>query len=158
MASSIRNLSSTSPNQKDFSLYKIGIAVSSYHSSITGSLLDACKNRLLEAGIKPEHIYVSYAPGAFELPLACQRHLFNSDDRLCNAAIALGCIIQGETRHFEFIAQAVAQGCMKLSLKYNKPVAFGVLTTDTLEQAQDRSGGKYGNKGIEAAEAVLQML
>ncbi len=175
MASHLKSLGSSSPasHQVDYSHRIIGIAVSAYHIDITRSLLNACLGRLMEAGVLKCNVIVLEVPGAFELPLGCkklitakhrQRHIDPAypANRLsqvgCDAVIALGCIIQGETRHFDFIAQAVAQGCMDLSLEHSIPVAFGVLTVNSLEQAQDRTGGKYGNKGIEAADAVLAML
>ena len=93
-------------------------------------------------------------PGAFELPFGASEL---SSKRKFDAIICLGCIIQGETRHFEFIANAVANGIMQVSLKEELPVIFGVLTTNTLEQAKERCGGKYGNKGVEAAITALKM-
>jgi 6,7-dimethyl-8-ribityllumazine synthase len=94
-------------------------------------------------------------PGSFELPLAAQ---WSAKKKKIDAVICLGCVIQGETRHFEFINQSVAQGIKDVGLKYNKPVIFGVLTTDNMRQAMDRAGGKHGNKGDEAAITAIKML
>jgi 6,7-dimethyl-8-ribityllumazine synthase len=135
---------------------KIGIVVSEWNETITGALKEGALVFLNESGIAKNQIFVHTVPGSFELPTAAAA-LLDADDSL-NAVICLGCIIQGETRHFEFIAQAVANGIMRVSLDYGVPVIFGVLTCDTMEQAQDRAGGKYGNKGNEAAYSCLRML
>ena len=94
-------------------------------------------------------------PGSFELPLAAQ---WMAQVEEIDAVVCLGCVIQGETRHFDFICQAVAQGIIEVGLKYNKPVIFGVLTPSTQQQALDRAGGKHGNKGDEAAITAIKML
>ena len=111
---------------------------------------------LLEAGVARQNILDFEVPGSFELPSAAAMLLDANED--VDAVICLGCIIQGETRHFEFIAQAVADGIAKVGIEYTVPVIFGVLTCDTAEQAADRSGGKHGNKGVESAASCLQML
>ena len=111
---------------------------------------------LLEAGVARQNILDFEVPGSFELPSAAAMLLDANED--VDAVICLGCIIQGETRHFEFIAQAVADGIAKVGIEYTVPVIFGVLTCNTAEQASDRSGGKHGNKGVEAAASCLQML
>ena len=113
------------------------------------------KTLLKQAGIPESQISVIQVPGSFELILASQK-LAQRDE--IDGVIALGCIIQGETRHFDFICQAVATGISDVNLKYDKPVIFGVLTPDTQQQALDRAGGKYGNKGEEAAYTVLRMI
>ncbi len=96
-----------------------------------------------------------YVPGSFELPLGALR-LLNTEKY--NSVICLGCVIQGETRHFDFICDAVSHGIMDLNLRTNTPVIFGVLTTNTLQQAKDRAGGKHGNKGVEAGITALKMI
>lgn len=111
---------------------------------------------LLEAGVPKQNITVRNVPGTYELPIAAQMVL--AADPSVDAVICLGCVVQGETRHFEFICQSTAQGIKDVSLKYNRPVIFGVLTPDTMQQALDRAGGKYGNKGQEAAVAALEMV
>jgi len=135
---------------------KIGIVVSDWNETITGALKEGALAFLCEAGIDKKQIIVHSVPGSFELPSGVIM-LLNANDAI-DAVICLGCVIQGETRHFEFISQAVANGIMRVSLDYGVPVIFGVLTCDTVEQAQERAGGKHGNKGIEAAYTCLKML
>lgn len=155
MATQLKNLSET--NVKSNSLFKkakIGIVVSEWNTEITSSLMNEAVSFLLHKGVKEKNIQVKYVPGSFELPLGAQWMAQQNVD----AVITLGCVIQGETRHFDFICQACADGIMQVGLQYNKPVIFGVLTTQNQQQAIDRSGGKHGNKGIEAAETALKMI
>jgi 6,7-dimethyl-8-ribityllumazine synthase len=133
----------------------IGIVVSEWNTEVTGALCQGAVDSLVEYGIKPKAIDIRYVPGSFELPLGAFLML---QAKKYDAIICLGCIIQGETRHFEFIAQAVAKGIMDLGLGWLTPVIFGVLTTDTIEQAKARAGGKHGNKGVEAAVSALKMI
>ncbi|MDR3046424.1 MAG: 6,7-dimethyl-8-ribityllumazine synthase [Bacteroidales bacterium] len=140
----------------DFSKFKIGILVSEWNEAITGSLKQGAQQTLKEYGVLPQNIITHAVPGSFELPTAAVM-ILEGDDTL-DAVICLGCIIQGETRHFEFIAQAVATGLVQVGVDYNSPVIFGVLTCNTYQQAEDRAGGKHGNKGIEAAVSCLKML
>ncbi|MDR2971288.1 MAG: 6,7-dimethyl-8-ribityllumazine synthase [Bacteroidales bacterium] len=146
---------SDSPSLKNINI-KIGIVVSEWNEAITNALKEGALAVLREAGIAQKQIVIHSVPGSFELPLGALM-LIDSDDSI-GAIICLGCVIQGETRHFEFISQAVANGIMNVSLDYAIPVIFGVLTCDTMEQAQDRAGGKYGNKGVEAAYTCLKMI
>lgn len=138
----------------DASEIRIGIIVSDWNKDITQALLDGAIKTLKAGGIINENIIVYHVPGSYELPQAAGKMI---DSFEIDAVICLGCIIQGETRHFEFIAQAVAQQCMHVATNSTTPVIFGVLTTDTFEQARERAGGKHGNKGDEAANAALQM-
>ncbi|RYM34746.1 6,7-dimethyl-8-ribityllumazine synthase [Brumimicrobium glaciale] len=140
------------PNGADF---KIGIVVSEWNENITFNLLKGAKEALLENGVKEENIHVHYAPGSFELPLASQWLLEKED---IDGVVAIGSVIQGETKHFDFVCNATAQGVKDVGLKYNKPAIFCVLTDNNLQQAIDRSGGKHGNKGIEAAIACIKMV
>ncbi len=133
---------------------KFGMVVSEWNQRITFALAESAKNTLKKHGAKEENIALSYVPGSFELPLGGQL-LAESGD--FDAIILLGCVIQGETRHFDFICQGVTQGTMELNLKYNLPFIFGVLTTANQEQAIARAGGKYGNKGDEAAITAIKM-
>jgi len=156
MASSQKNLGSYSgKNLISISEKRIAIIVSEWNDDVTDSLYSGCLQTLLEHGAKKGNLITQYVPGSFELPLAAQRMAANSN---FDAVICLGCIIQGETRHFEFICQAVSHAIMRVGLDNNKPVIFGVLTTDTKKQALDRAGGKYGNKGEEAAITAIKML
>lgn len=134
---------------------RIGIVTSEWNQEITYAMRDACVETLESHGVKPERIQFVSVPGSFELPYAAQQ-MIQSDGM--DAVICIGCIIQGETRHFEFIAQAVAQGIMRVSLDSNTPVIFGVLTTQNMAQALDRAGGAHGNKGVEAAFTCIKML
>lgn len=156
MATSEKNLSDYNkdeiPNGADF---KIGIVVSEWNLDITSNLLKGALQALADNGVKETNIQVKYVPGTFELPLGAQI-LFEST--YTDGVIAIGSVIQGETKHFDFVCEAAAQGIKDVNLKYNKPVAFCVLTDNTKQQAIDRSGGKHGNKGIECAIACLKMI
>lgn len=156
MATEGKNLSEynkeTIPNGADF---KIGIVVSEWNDSITLNLLSGARQALLDNGVKAENIPVQFVPGAFELPLGCQLMLESSD---VDGLVAIGVVIQGETRHFDFVCSGTTQGIMDVNLKYNKPVTFCVLTDNTMQQSIDRSGGKHGNKGTECAVACLKMI
>jgi len=156
MSSSNKNLSQSEgsdiPNGNGM---RIGIVVSEWNHEITNALKEGAMKTLLDNGVTENDIKVNYVPGSFELTLGAQ---FLCEDKLIDAVICLGCVIQGETRHFDFICEAVANGVTNVSLKYNKPVVFGVLTPATMQQAQDRAGGKHGNKGVEAAVTVLKMI
>ncbi|HSJ08286.1 MAG TPA: 6,7-dimethyl-8-ribityllumazine synthase [Longimicrobiales bacterium] len=134
---------------------RVGIVVGRFNDLITERLLSGARSCLVEHGIDADRIDVAWAPGAWELPLAAQ---FLLEKRGCDAVVALGCVIRGDTPHFDFVAGAAANGLGALSAAKGVPVAFGVLTTDTMEQALARAGGKAGNKGWEAALAVLEML
>lgn len=134
---------------------RIGIVVSEWNDAITGALFDGAVNTLLQNSVKKDNIIIIKVPGSFELTLGSQ---FLCEDKMIDAVIALGCVIQGETRHFDFICDAVAKGITDLNLKFNKPVIFGVLTPENMQQAQDRAGGKHGNKGDEAAVTALKMV
>ena len=135
---------------------RIGIAVSEYNPEITSKLLESCQDELVSRGLLLKDIHVVKVPGAFELPYACQKL---AESKKYGAIIALGAVIQGETPHFDFIANATTHGIMDISLKYKMPLVFGVLTTNNLKQAKDRiQGGKKGNKGKEAALTALKMI
>jgi 6,7-dimethyl-8-ribityllumazine synthase len=156
MATSLKNLSETDikPN-KAIKKFNIALVVADWNTEITHSMRDAAIGFLKEQGLKESNISIHPVPGTFELPLGAQ---FLAQNKKIDAVIAIGCVIQGETRHFDFICDACANGIMQVGLQYNIPVIFGVLTTNNLEQAKERAGGKHGNKGIEAAETALKML
>jgi len=156
MATKEKNLSAKSiKSTSDLTSKKIAIVVSEWNEEITDSLYEGAANTLVQNGIQKKNIIKSYVPGSFELSLGAQKM---AKKKNVDAVICLGCVIQGETRHFEFICQSVAQGLKDVALKFDKPVIFGVLTTDTFQQALDRAGGKYGNKGDEAAITAIKML
>lgn len=133
----------------------IGIVVSEWNDEITHALLKGTLETLLKQGAKEKNISVSYVPGSFELTLGAQ---LMAEKKKFDAIICLGCVIQGETKHFDFICDAVANGITQLNIKYNIPVIFGVLTPNYWQQAKDRSGGKHGNKGVEAAITAIKMV
>lgn len=156
MASSLKNLSEYSQkNLADVSQKRFAIVVAEWNEEVTGALLNGALETLQKEGASEDNIVVKTVPGSYELSLGAQ---WMAQNPKIDAVICIGCIIQGETRHFDFIAQAVAQGITDVSLKYNKPVIFGVLTPDTQQQALDRAGGKHGNKGDEAAITAIKML
>ena len=139
----------------DGSNYHIGIIAAEWNPEVTGALLKGAVDTLREHGVKEENILVRHVPGTFELSSAADMMLRHQNP---DAVICIGCVIQGETRHFEFICQAVSQGITNVALKHERPVIFSVLTTDTMQQALDRAGGKHGNKGIEGAVTALKMI
>ena len=140
------------PNGADF---KVGIVVSEWNPNITENLLAGARTALLENGVLEENILIQYTPGSFELPLSAQ---FLLEEKLVDGVIAIGSVIQGETKHFDFVCNSTALGIKDVGLKYNQPVIFCVLTDNNMQQAIDRSGGKHGNKGVECAIACLKML
>ncbi len=156
MASNLKNLSEYNQNTlPKADNMKFGIVVSEWNAEVTDALAEGAYQSLLDNGATKENIIVKKVPGSFELVLGAQLLLENSE---VDSVLCLGCVIQGETRHFDFICDAVSNGIMKLNMEYNCPVIFGLLTTNTLEQAKDRSGGKHGNKGIEAAITAIKMV
>jgi 6,7-dimethyl-8-ribityllumazine synthase len=156
MSSVNKNLSVTEgseiPNAKDF---KFGVVYSEWNYEVTNALKEGTIKTLLANGAKQENILIKTVPGSFELTLGAQ---YLAEFTEVDAIICLGCVIQGETRHFDFICDAVAKGITDLNIKYNQPFIFGVLTPDNQQQALDRAGGKHGNKGDEAAITAIKML
>lgn len=156
MATALKNLSvytkENIPNGADF---KVGIVVSEWNDSITFALLKGAKETLLENGVPEEHILIRYVPGAFELPFGAQLMLDNTE---VDGVIAIGVVIQGETKHFDFVCQGATDGIMKVMLEYNSPVSYCLLTDNNMQQSIDRSGGKHGNKGVECAVACMKMI
>jgi len=134
---------------------KFGIVVAEWNYEITGALAQGAVDTLKKHGAKDENIILKHVPGTFELTLGAQ---YLAEFTPIDAIIVLGCVIQGETRHFDFICNGVTQGITSLNMKYNKPFIFGVLTTDNQQQALDRAGGKLGNKGDEAAVTAIKMI
>tara|TARA_R110002073_G_scaffold56905_12_gene144777 strand:- start:12096 stop:12563 length:468 start_codon:yes stop_codon:yes gene_type:complete len=134
---------------------RIAIIASRYNEAICDSLVEGAKRTLAEAGYDAASVVVVRVPGAWELPIVAARMLKQSK---MIAVITLGCVIKGETTHDEHINRAVSEALMRLSIESDSPVGFGLLTCNTVEQALQRSGGNVGNKGEEAAEAVLELL
>ena len=156
MATQYKNLSAFSVDQlPDVSQKTFAVLVSEWNEEITNRLAEGALATLQQHGVSDERIVQYRVPGSFELPLAAQKMAAQSD---VDAVICLGCVIQGETPHFDYVCQAVALGIKDVGLKYDKPVVFGVLTTDDMQQARDRAGGRHGNKGDEAAMTAIKML
>jgi len=155
MATNLKNLSDydikTVPSAKGM---KFGIVTSEWNSEITSALLKGAYETLLKHGAKEENILRKYVPGSVELTLGAQ---FMAEYADLDAVICLGCVIQGETKHFDYVCQSVTHGITELNMHYNIPFIFGVLTTNNQQQAKDRAGGKHGNKGTEAAVTAIKM-
>ena len=155
MATELHNLSGYDPGLvPDASDFTFGIVVAQWNHEITEALWEGAHKTLIEHGVKPENIIRIDVPGSFELTFGAKILL---EKPHIDAVIAIGCVIRGETPHFEYISQSVSNGLTQLNVMFRKPVIFGVLTTNTLEQALDRAGGKYGNKGVEAAVTAIRM-
>ncbi|WP_088342121.1 6,7-dimethyl-8-ribityllumazine synthase [Robiginitalea sediminis] len=155
MATAGKNLSDYEPaGFPDCTGLRVGLVVSSWNAEITGALADGAYQTLRSCGMPEEQILRWDVPGSFELPFGCKRMIAREKP---DAVIAIGSVIRGETAHFDFVCQGTAQGIMDLNLQTDVPVIFCVLTDDTWEQARARSGGKHGNKGVEAAVAAIQM-
>lgn len=156
MASELKNLSEYSQNNiTDISKKVFGIVVAEWNSEITEALYNGAYTTLIKEGAKPENIIRKTVPGSFELTIGSQ---WLAQKKKVDAVIAIGCVIQGDTKHFDFICNAVANGITQVSINTNKPVIFGVLTPNTQQQAIDRAGGIHGNKGDEAAITAIKML
>jgi 6,7-dimethyl-8-ribityllumazine synthase len=155
MASALSNLSDFNPAEvpsgKD---YKVAVVVAEWNQQITENLFLGAKEALMACGVEEQHIHRSNVPGSFELVFGAKKAL----DQQVDAVIVIGSVIQGETKHFDFVCQGVTQGIISLNLSSNRPVIFCVLTDNTLQQAIDRSGGQHGNKGVEAAVTALKMI
>ena len=156
MATSLKNLSdydiNSVPNAEGM---KVAIVVSEWNIDITGALRDGAISTLIKHGVKEQDIFLSYVPGTFELTYGAAK-LVNEME--LDAVITLGCVIKGDTPHFDYVCSGVTQGISLINAEGNIPVVFGVLTTDNLQQAEDRAGGKHGNKGDEAAITAIKMI
>ncbi|MCR4816382.1 MAG: 6,7-dimethyl-8-ribityllumazine synthase [Bacteroidales bacterium] len=141
------------PSGKD---YAVGIVVAEWNKEITDALANGAMETLRKYDVAEENIRLVHVPGSFELTTGADLMLRN--DVSLDAVICIGCVIQGETRHFDFICDAVSQGLTAVAVKHEKPVIFSVLTTNNMQQAQDRAGGKHGNKGVEGAVTALKMI
>ena len=139
------------PNAKDF---RFGIVVSEWNPDITENLQKGAIETLIDCGARQENIISWEVPGSFELVYGCKKML---ETLQLHAIIAIGNVIQGETKHFDFVCNGVTQGIIDLNVKYSTPIIFCVLTDNTKQQSIDRSGGKFGNKGIECAVAAIKM-
>lgn len=156
MSSADKNLSVfTTDGLPDITNKKFVIVVAEWNSEVTEALFQGAYKTLVDHGAQTQNIIRANVPGSFELSFGSQVYAQKAD---VDAVIAIGCVIQGETKHNDYINNAVAHGLTDVALKYNKPVIFGVLTPNTLQQALDRAGGIHGNKGDEAAITAIKML
>ncbi len=158
MATAFHNLSEYNPN--DLTLpgierKRFGIVVSEWNENITGKLLEGAIQTLLEQGAREENIFVKHVPGSFELIYGSRLMInkYNTD-----AVLALGCVVRGDTPHFDYVCQGVTQGIATLNAEGTIPVIYGLVTTNNMEQAEERAGGKLGNKGVESAVTAIKML
>lgn len=156
MSSRLKNLSEYYKEKiPDASRMTFGVVVSEWNPEITFSLYKACMETLAGHGAKDKNIITYKVPGSFELPAGANILMIT---KKVDAVICLGCIIEGETKHADYISNAVANGLVSLSTKFDSPFIFGVLTPKTMQQAKDRAGGKHGNKGVEAAITAIKMV
>lgn len=133
---------------------KVAIVVSRFNDFVTGRLLEGAKDTLIRHDVNEDNIDVAFVPGAFEIPLVAKK-LASSGNY--DAVITLGCVIRGATSHYDYVCNEVAKGVSKVNDQTNVPVIFGILTTESIEQAVERAGTKAGNKGAEAAVSAIEM-
>lgn len=156
MATAYQNLSdynpASVPSAKEM---KFGIVVSEWNKKITGALLQGAIDTLKKHDALDENILIKTVPGSFELTFGANQLLEYTD---VDAVIALGCVIQGDTPHFDYVCSGVTQGLTQMNIESDVPVIFGLLTTLTMQQAEDRAGGKLGNKGDECAITAIKMI
>lgn len=156
MASSLHNLSDYNVHSvPDATGMRVGIVVSEWNEKITGALLDGACKTLMKHGVRKESINIKTVPGSFELVYGAARFVSSG---LVDVVIAIGCVIRGDTPHFDYICQGVTQGLADLNKEGKIPVIYGLLTCNTLEQAQERCGGMLGNKGDECAVTAIKMV
>ncbi|MDR0750915.1 MAG: 6,7-dimethyl-8-ribityllumazine synthase [Tannerellaceae bacterium] len=156
MATAYQNLSDYDFNSvPDASDMRVGIVVSEWNKNITEKLLEGACNTLEKHGVKAGNMIVKRVPGSFELTYGARKL---AENRELDAVIILGCVVRGDTPHFDYVCSGVTQGITELNLMYDMPFIFGLLTTDTMQQSEERAGGKYGNKGDEAAITAIKMI
>lgn len=156
MATAYHNLSDYDfKSVPDASNMKFGIVVSEWNHNITGALLKGAVETLKKHGAKDENILVKTVPGSFELTFGANQLLEYTE---VDAVIVLGCVVRGDTPHFDYVCMGVTQGITELNANSDKPVIFGLITTNTMEQAEERAGGKLGNKGDECAITAIKMI
>ncbi len=155
MATAYHNLSDYDANtMPDATGMKVAIVAAEWNNQVTDALLQGAVDTLLANGVKDEDIFVARVPGTIELTFAAQQMAESYEP---DAVIAIGCVVRGDTPHFDYVCQSVTQGITHLNTLFGIPFIFGVLTTDTMQQALDRAGGKLGNKGDEAAVTAIKM-
>ena len=133
---------------------RFAIVVSRFNETVTGRLLAGAEACFADRGFQDSQVSVFFVPGAWELPVA----VLHAARAGYAGVVAIGCVVRGDTPHFDYVAGGAADGLARVSVETGVPIAFGVLTTETMDQALDRAGGKHGNKGYEAAETVLEMV
>ena len=156
MATAFHNLSEYDFNSvPDASMMRFGIVVSEWNSNITGALLEGAVTTLKKNGAKEENILVQTVPGSFELTFGASQMIKSGK---VDAVIAIGCVVRGDTPHFDYVCAGTTQGIAHLNATTDIPVIYGLITTNTMEQAEDRAGGKLGNKGDEGAITAIKMV
>lgn len=156
MATAYQNLSQYNFNSvPDASAMKFGVVVSEWNTKVTEALLEGACNTLERHGVKEENIRIARVPGSFELTFGAKEMIEKGQ---CDAVIIIGCVVRGDTPHFDYVCQGATIGITELNLRYPTPVIYGLLTTDTMQQALDRAGGIHGNKGDEAAVTAIKMV
>ena len=156
MATAYQNLSEYDFNSvPDASEMNIGIVVAEWNKNITEKLLEGACNTLEKHGVKPENIVVKRVPGSFELTFGAKRL---AETKELDAVIVLGCVVRGDTPHFDYVCSGVTQGITELNATTDTPVIYGLITTNNMQQAEDRAGGKLGNKGDECAITAIKMI
>lgn len=159
MATKFHNLSDyDSSAMPDASDMRIGIVVAEWNYKISNKLFEGCLNTLIKNGVKEDNILYRWVPGSFELVYGAKVLSDLSGDDALDAVIVLGCVIRGETPHFEYVCSGVTQGVTLLNKEGNIPVIFGLLTNENMQQSSDRAGGIHGNKGVEAAVTAIKMV
>ncbi|MFG1200122.1 6,7-dimethyl-8-ribityllumazine synthase [Pediococcus acidilactici] len=144
-----------SPGRSNGEGKKIGIVVAKFNELVTRKLLDGAKQGLEQLGVEANNIIIYWVPGAFEIPRVVK--LLSNSGKV-DGIISLGAVIRGETSHYDYVCNEVSSGISQVSLNNKVPVMFGILTTDSMNQALDRAGGKSGNKGIECANGIIEMI
>ncbi|MDR0796041.1 MAG: 6,7-dimethyl-8-ribityllumazine synthase [Tannerella sp.] len=156
MATAFKVLSNNNPDTiPNAASMRLGIVVSEWNHQVTESLLEGACRTLIRNGVSPENIRVEWVPGSFELTFGARQM---AEHLNIDAVIAIGCVVRGDTPHFDYICSSVTQGFTELNLKYDIPFIFGVLTTENMLQAEERAGGRYGNKGEETAITAIKMI
>ncbi len=155
MATNLNDKEKFEGNIPDAQTMKFGIVLAEWNSSVTDALLNGAIQTLKECNVKYENIIIKYVPGSIELTAGARLFAEHTD---VDAVIAIGCVIQGETKHFDYVCDSVTHGITELNLRYPIPFIFCVLTTNTIQQAMDRAGGKHGNKGSECALTAVKMV
>lgn len=156
MATELKNLSSYDPSKiADGNGRRVGIVYAEWNDEITHALRDGAVKTLVDNGVKEEDITLACVPGSFELIYGASQMVKSGK---FDAVIAIGCVIRGDTPHFDYICEGVTAGLSRLNVEYDTPVIFGLITTNNLQQAQERAGGRLGNKGDECAVTALQMM